>query len=111
MRRFLKVGIAFVVLLLSLASASQDTSPSANTGRKVVSRTAPVYPELAKRMHIQGVAKVEAIVRPNGSVKSTRLIGGNPVLADAAIQAVEKWKFAPADTDTTEIVQVMFELP
>jgi TonB family protein len=62
-------------------------------------------------MHIQGTAKVEAVVRPNGTVKSTRLIGGNPVLAEAAVAAVGKWRFAPADNETTEIVQVTFELP
>jgi TonB family protein len=110
MRRFLKFAAAFVFVFLSLLAISQNTS-AATSGRKVTVRTAPVYPELAKRMHIQGVAKVEAIVRPNGSVKSTRLVGGNPVLADAAIAAVGKWKFAPADTETTEIVQVTFELP
>lgn len=110
MRRFFKVGTALVLVFLSLFAVSQETS-SASPGRKLVLRTAPVYPELAKRMHIQGVARVEAIVRPNGTVKSTRLVGGNPVLADAAIAAVGKWKFVPADSETTEIVQVAFELP
>jgi TonB family protein len=109
MRRFLKVGAAFILLCLSLLAVSQ--TPLTSSGRKLVLRTAPVYPELAKRMHIQGVTKVEAIVRANGTVKSTRLVGGNPVLADAAIAAVGKWKFAPADSETTEIVQVAFELP
>jgi TonB family protein len=69
---------------------------------------APDYPELARRMQIHGVVKLEAIVRPNGSVKSTRVLGGNPVLVDAAVAAVGKWKFEPAQTETTELVQVAF---
>lgn len=109
MRKFFKVGAALVFVFLTLFAVSQTSVTG--SGRKLVLRTAPVYPELAKRMHIQGVAKVEAIVRSNGTVKSTRLVGGNPVLADAAIAAVGKWRFVPADSETTEIVQVAFELP
>ena len=47
-------------------------------------------------MHIHGIVRVEAVVKANGTVKSTRVLGGNPVLVDAAIEAVGKWKFEPA---------------
>jgi TonB family protein len=60
-------------------------------------------------MHIHGTVRVEAIVRPNGSVKSTRVLGGNPVLVDAAQDAVTKWKFEPAQAESTEVVQLAFE--
>jgi TonB family protein len=60
-------------------------------------------------MHIRGIVKVEAVVRPNGTVKSTRVLGGNPVLVDAALDAVGKWKFEPAQGETTEVVQLAFE--
>jgi len=70
---------------------------------------APNYPELARKMHIHGVVKVEATVRANGSVKSTRVLGGNPVLVDAAVDAIGKWKFEPAPSETTELVQLSFE--
>jgi TonB family protein len=70
---------------------------------------APAYPELAKKMHIHGAVRVEAIVRPNGTVKSTRVLGGNPVLVDAAQDAVSKWKFEPGQSETTEVVQLAFE--
>lgn len=42
--------------------------------------------------------------------RSPRLVGGNPVRANAAVQAVGKWKFAPADSETTEVVPVSLEL-
>ena len=60
-------------------------------------------------MHIHGVVRVEAVVRPNGTVKTTRVLGGNPVLVDAAVDAVGKWKFEPTQGETTEIVQLSFE--
>jgi len=87
----------------------QGASPATNPDRKVASRVAPVYPELAKKMHIHGIVRVEAIVRPNGTVKSTRVLGGNPVLVDAAQDAVGKWKFEPGQVETTEVVQLSFE--
>lgn len=72
-------------------------------------RVAPTYPELAQRMHIHGVVRIEAIVRPNGSVRSTRVLGGSPVLVDAAGDAVKKWKFETGQNETTQVVQVSFE--
>jgi TonB family protein len=59
-------------------------------------------------MRLQGVVKIEAVVKPNGAVKSTRVLGGNPVLVDAATEAVTKWKFETASAETTQIVQVTF---
>lgn len=88
---------------------AQNTSSAANSERKITSRVAPNYPELAKKMHIRGVVKIEAIVRPNGTVKATRVLGGNPVLVDSAIEAVGKWKFEIAQDETTEVVQLTFE--
>ena len=99
------VAIVSSASLVTMQGASAQTNPE----RKVASRVAPVYPELAKKMHIRGVVKLEAIVRPNGTVRSTRALGGNPVLVQAAIDAVGKWKFDPAQGETTEVVQLSFE--
>ena len=106
-RRYMLIAAA-TVLLASLVTL-QGASAQINSERKVASRVAPVYPELAKKMHIRGIVKLEVIVRPNGTVKSTRALGGNPVLVEAAINAVGKWKFDPAPGETTEVVQLSFE--
>jgi TonB family protein len=100
-----------VAALVALTSnlAAQNSSSTAASDRKVASKVPPVYPELAKKMHIHGVVRVEAVVRPNGAVKTTRVLGGNPVLVDAALDAVGKWKFESAQTETTEVVQVTFD--
>jgi len=95
-----------MALTLVPAGAQSDLPTS---DRKVATRVTAVYPELAKKMHIHGAVRVEAIVRPNGTVKSTRVLGGNPVLVDAAQDAVSKWKFEPAQAETTEVVQLVFE--
>jgi TonB family protein len=77
--------------------------------RRAIEKVAPVYPELAKRAHIQGAVKLEVVVRPNGSVKATTVLGGSPALIIAATDAVRRWKFEAARDETTEIVQVTFE--
>lgn len=76
--------------------------------RKVKVRIAPIYPELAKKMSISGVVKIEVIVTSSGMVRSTKVLGGHPVLVGAATDAVKKWKFEPAATETTGVVEVKF---
>ena len=107
-RSLLLLAVAFIALTTGLATA-QNASSSANSDRKVSTRVAPNYPDLAKRMHMRGVVRIEAVVRPNGSVKATRVLGGNPVLVDAALEAITKWKFEAGQAETTEVVQLAFE--
>ena len=107
MRRAVILLAAVACINTTLAfTQSAHLAPSAE--RKVTSRVEPAYPELARKMHLQGVVKVEATVRPNGTVRSTRILGGNPVLIDAATEAVKKWKFEPGSSETTEAVQLTF---
>jgi TonB family protein len=97
--------LAAVVLL----SASRAATQTHSADRKVLTKIAPNFPDLARRMHVQGSVKVEVMVRPDGVVKSTRVIGGNPVLIQAAVDAVTKWKFEVLANETTEIVQLTFQ--
>ena len=100
-------SIALVLLVITgLALAQNAATPAPE--RKVSSRVAPAYPELARKMRLQGVVKIEVIVKPNGSVKSTRVLGGNPVLVGAANDAVSKWKFEAGTSETTQVVELTF---
>jgi TonB family protein len=90
-------------------AAAQNSSGASGSERKVATRVAPPYPDIAKKLHLHGTVRVEAVVRANGTVKSTRVLGGNPVLGEAAEDAVAKWKFEPSQAETTEIVQLAFE--
>ena len=108
----MRSGVVILAVMLALSSIvahAQNTTVASSSDRKIAARVAPTYPELAKKMHIRGVVRIEAVVRPNGTVKSTRVLGGNPVLVESAQDAVGRWKFEAAQGETTEIVQLAFE--
>jgi TonB family protein len=77
--------------------------------RKIKTKVAPTYPELARRMGISGVVKIQVVVAPNGSVKNTKVVGGHPVLANSAMDAVKRWRFEPAADETTGVVEFKFD--
>ena len=52
-----------------------------------------VYPELARRMKIGGVVRLELQLTANGSVRESKVLGGNPLLASAAQDAVKRGRF------------------
>ena len=109
MRNSVTILAAAVLLVLTTRLGAQTPSSAPAAERKVTTRVDAVYPNLAKKMHIRGIVRIEAIVRANGAVKSTRVLGGNPVLVDAALDAVGKWKFEPSQNETTQVVQVSFD--
>lgn len=99
---------AAAVLALSSASAFAQSGTTDESKRKVKSKTAPVYPELAKRMNVSGKVKIEVVITPDGHVKSTRVVGGHPLLVQACQDAVKEWKFMPAPDESTQIVEFEF---
>jgi TonB family protein len=76
--------------------------------RKVKIKVAPVLPELARRMSITGVVKIMVTVAPNGSVKDAKIVGGHPVLVNAALEAVKQWRFEAATGESSGIVEFRF---
>ena len=77
--------------------------------RKAKTKVAPTYPVLAKKMNITGTVKILVVVSANGSLKDTKVVGGNPVLVNATIDALKKWKFEPADSESTGTLEFKFQ--
>lgn len=114
---FYRLNRVIAVGLLLLGGWAATSAPTAwgqeikgqETHRKVKSKVSPVYPELARRMNISGVVKVRVTVAANGSVKDAQLVGGHPVLANAAMDAVKKWRFETRPEETSETVEFRFD--
>lgn len=83
-------------------------APAEGVKRKVRSKVVPEYPALAKQVNAQGKVKIEATVSAGGRVISTKVIGGNPLLATSALEAAKQWRFEPGPKETTELVEFDF---
>jgi TonB family protein len=59
-------------------------------------------------MNITGTVKIEVMVSPNGIVKGARIVGGHPVLANAALDAARKWRFEPSSAESSGIIDFRF---
>lgn len=101
MPKILKI-LAVVIALCGLGLADL-------AAREPVREQLPEYPALLKKMGIGGTVRVSAIVNADGSVKSTKIQGGNPVLGELACGAVKKWKYAPASAASNEVVEMTFD--
>jgi protein TonB len=84
------------------------------TPDKVVN-VAPIYPEVARRARREGVVILETVIDAAGNVTSVRVLKGDLLLDQAALDAVQQWKFTPATLNGEAIpvvmtVTVMFKL-
>jgi protein TonB len=57
---------------------------------------APVYPAIAQSARVQGVVILEAVLDARGRVDSVRVLRSIPLLDQAAVDAVQQWRFTPA---------------
>ena len=95
--------------LVSLFGGSTFGQSASDEGkRKVKTRVSPVYPELAKRMNVTGKVKIEVVITSAGRVKSTRAVGGHPLLVQACLDAVKEWRFVAAPEESTQVVEFDF---
>ena len=90
------------------AAAFPQSGATDESKRKVKTRVAPVYPDLAKRMNVYGKVKIEVVIAPDGRIKSTRVIGGHPLLTQACQDALKDWRFMPGPEETTQIMEFDF---
>ena len=106
----LQLWLTVVLLAIGLGTFGFSVTAAAQEeiARKVKLKVPPSYPELARRMNINGVVKLEVVVAPNGSVRSSKILGGHPLLATAASDAIKKWRFESGPEETTGVVEFKF---
>jgi TonB family protein len=95
------------VLFSTLALAAQIGTTEEGK-RKVKTKVSPPYPELARRMSVAGKVKIEVVITPDGHVRSTRVVGGHPLLVQACQDAVKEWRFNASPEETTQVVEFEF---
>jgi TonB family protein len=77
--------------------------------RKLITRIAPEYPSTLKQMNIGGTVRLQLTVAPKGNVEAVLVLGGNPILGEAAASAVKGWIYTPNRSRTTIEVSIPFD--
>ena len=98
-----------IVVLLSLTPSVAQVQEQSSKERKLITRVEPEYPETLKRLYIGGVVRVEVEIEPSGVVKSTKLLGGSPILGQSTMKAIKQWRYAPAASEETLTVKIEFD--
>jgi TonB family protein len=107
-----KTSVLMAVMALAVSGVIGNLQGQEGQGeivRRAKTKVEPVYPALARKMNLSGTVKVEVVVAANGTVKDAKVVGGHPVLATAALEAVRKWRFEPASIESSGIVDFKFE--
>ncbi len=102
-----------------LATTSAGTVRPVSLGMmaaNILYSPAPAYPAAAAVARVQGQVKIQAEVDRDGTVASARVVSGPPLLRDAALDAVLRWRYRPRTlagkpVTAADTAVVEFELP
>lgn len=76
-------------------SPSPAQGPADSTKLVLIKSPQPVYPPAAETQELQGEVWIKLLISETGEVENTEIVSGNPILAEAAADAMKKWKFEP----------------
>jgi TonB family protein len=101
---FLATLLAFAPPLVSLRNPQSPEDP------KVIETKAPIYPAIARSLHLQGSVVLEVAIDADGKVTSVSAITGHPILYNASKGAALGWRFeaAPGGANNRQ-VRLTFE--
>lgn len=99
----------------SLPAMSLRTSEGV-TGGTLTHRVSPTYPSQARLQRVEGPVQLDAEVGEDGNVHEVKVLSGNPILALAAKQAVQQWRYQPFQLNGKPVpihtrVTIQFKLP
>jgi TonB family protein len=97
----------FFCLLVMLTCMSVGFAQDAT--RKILKKVPVQYPQVLKMKGIGGTVRLKVFVKPDGTVKDTEVLGGNPILAESAQRSVSQWKFSTGNLETAIEVSVVFD--
>ncbi|MGH9524109.1 MAG: energy transducer TonB [Terriglobales bacterium] len=87
------------------ASSSQSSSlgcdsilkraPPQVSGGRLLYRAIPKYPKAARKAKLQGTVRLESTLAKDGTIQNVKVLEGDPTLAAAAVEAVQRWRYEP----------------
>jgi TonB family protein len=111
--RISRIGVLAIFIVTANFWTAADEKPTAwtETQKYVVQRVDPLYPPLAKSVALGGKVIIEVHLDTTGTVRSSKVVSGHPMLTQAAVDAVEQWKFSPRalEMNTRFLVEIAFD--
>ena len=82
---------------------------------KLIRKVIPLYPPLARAARISGVVRLIGTISKDGTIRDLQLVSGHPMLARAALEAVQQWIYKPtllngAPVEVIAPIEVNFSL-
>lgn len=62
---------------------------------KLLRKVIPEYPAMAKAARISGTVRLIGTIGKDGAIRNLQLVSGHPMLARAALEAVQRWVYKP----------------
>jgi protein TonB len=81
----------------------------------LIQKVLPNYPPIARQARIEGTVVLAAVISKYGAIENLRVVSGPPMLQQAALDAVQQWRYRPymLDGDPVAVettVNVVFSL-
>jgi protein TonB len=70
---------------------------------QLIDRKNPIYPAVERTVHVSGSVQVRFHIGSDGRVSDVTVVSGNAILAKAAVDAVQGWRYKPATLNGTPI--------
>jgi TonB family protein len=77
--------------------------------RRLLVHIEPEYPETLRHLSIGGTVRLRVTISSKGKVVNVELLGGNPILAEAATAAVKQWVYSSSHTKAVVEVTIPFD--
>jgi protein TonB len=61
----------------------------------LLKKVQPTYPPIAKQFGRDGTVQLLATINKDGEIKKVQVLGGDALLAKAAVDAVRQWEYRP----------------
>ncbi len=91
------------IAYVTFFSDEMPKSPGSIQPAQLISRKEPVYPEQARQTGVKGLVQLVATIGTDGRVKSVHTVKGDPLLVNAAREAVLQWIYKPTLLNGTPV--------
>ena len=69
--------------------------PAAQLRPRLARQVDPIYPDKAREAGLEGAVRLRVAIARDGSIEDVKALSGDPLLAEAATDALKQWRYRP----------------